>query len=237
MTSVLLFGLLMGMRHTFEADHIAAMASLSARTVSLKHAAFQGVIWGVGHTLTLLFFGLLVITLNIQLSEQYSLWLEIIVGVMLIFLGIAVFKDIVKKKLHFHTHKHNDGTVHIHVHSHKNVPLENHTHQHKNNFPYRALYVGIVHGLAGTSALVVLVLASVDSKIMSFLYISIFGVGSIIGMGLLTLTIAIPLHHAVNKFRRLHISLLSLAGVSAILTGSFLIYHIGVNKGLLVALV
>jgi len=57
MTSVLLFGLLMGMRHTFEADHIAAMASLSARTISLRQAAFQGVIWGVGHTLTLLVFG------------------------------------------------------------------------------------------------------------------------------------------------------------------------------------
>lgn len=236
MTSVLLFGLLMGMRHTFEADHIAAMASLSARTISLKQAAFQGVIWGVGHTLTLLFFGLLVITLNIQLSEQNSLWLELIVGVMLIFLGIAVFKDIVKKKLHFHIHKHNDGSLHIHLHSHKNEPLEIHTHQHRNNFPYRALYVGILHGLAGTSALVVLVLTSADSKIMSFLYISIFGVGSIIGMGLLSLTIAFPLYHSVNKFRRLHISLLSLAGVSAILTGSFLIYHIGVNKGLLVAL-
>ena len=156
---------------------------------------------------------------------------------MLIFLGIAVFKDIVKKKLHFHIHEHNDGTVHIHVHSHQNELLENHTHLHKNNFPFRALYVGIVHGLAGTSALVVLVLTSVDSEIMSFLYISIFGVGSIIGMGLLSLTIAIPLYHSVNKFRRLHVSLLSLAGVSAILTGSFLIYHIGVNKGLLVALV
>ena len=106
MTSALIFGLLMGMRHTFEADHIAAMASLSTQNISLKHAAFQGVIWGVGHTLTLLFFGLLVITLNIQLSEQYSLWLEFIVGVMLIILGIAVFKDIVKKKLHFHKHKH-----------------------------------------------------------------------------------------------------------------------------------
>ncbi len=236
MTTVLLFGLLMGMRHTFEADHIAAMASLSARNISLKHAAFQGVIWGVGHTLTLLFFGLLVITLNIQLSEQYSLWLELIVGVMLIFLGIALFKDIVKKKLHFHIHKHNDGSLHIHFHSHKNDPLENHTHQHRNNFPYRALYVGILHGLAGTSVLVVLVLTSVDSEVMSFLYISIFGVGSIIGMGLLSLTIAIPLYHSVNKFRRLHITLLSLAGVSAILTGSFLIYHVGVNKGLLVAL-
>jgi len=227
----------MGMRHTFEADHIAAMASLSAQNFSLKNAAFQGIIWGVGHTLTLLFFGLLVITLNIQLSEQYSLWLEFIVGVMLIFLGIAVFNDIVKKKLHFHIREHNYCTTHIHVHSHKIEPLENHPHQHKNNFPYRALYVGIVHGLAGTSALVVLVLTSVDSEIMSFLYISIFGVGSIIGMGLLSLTIAFPLRHSVNKFRRLHVSLLSLAGVSAIFTGSYLIYYIGVNKGLFVALV
>lgn len=227
----------MGMRHTLETDHIAAMASLSARNVSLKHAVNQGVAWGVGHSLTLLFLGLLVITLKIQLSEQYSMWLEFIVGAMLIFLGIGVFKEIVRKKLHLHAHKHDDGTVHIHVHSHRHEPLKNHTHQQAEIIPYRALYVGIVHGLAGTSALVVLVLTSVDSEIMSFLYISLFGVGSIIGMGLLSLIIALPLHYSVNRFRWLHVSLLCCTGMLAISTGLYLLYHIGISKGLLTSYV
>lgn len=223
----------MGMRHTLETDHIAAMASLSARNVSLKHAVNQGLAWGVGHSLTLLFLGLLVITLKIQLSEQYSMWLELMVGAMLIFLGIGVFKEIVRKKLHLHAHKHDDGMVHIHVNSRQHEPIKNHTHQHVEKIPYRALYVGIVHGLAGTSALVVLVLTSVDSKIMSFLYISLFGVGSIIGMGLLSLIIALPLHYSINRFRRLHVSLLCCTGVLAISTGLYLLYHIGISKGLL----
>ena len=122
MGSILLLGFLIGLKHAVEADHIAAVASLTSRSRGVGAAAGVAMAWGLGHTVTLLFVGILVILLGVVLSEQIALYLELTVGVMLCWLGYDVLKRLLKKRVHFHFHNHRDsqqGSIrHFHSHSH-----------------------------------------------------------------------------------------------------------------------
>ncbi len=155
MISILFFGFLLGMRHAVEADHIAAVASLSARTNSVWKAVHQGMAWGLGHTLTLFLFGSIVLFVANIVPEQIVRGIEFAVGIMLIILGGDVLRHVIRDRVHFHIHSHNrpDGadTRHFHAHSHKGEQQHdatNHQHTHAQGFPVRALLVGLMHGMA-----------------------------------------------------------------------------------------
>lgn len=202
LSAILALGLVFGMHHALEADHLAAVATLAARERSLAGTLRQGVAWGIGHTLTLLAFGGVVLLLGAAIPEQVAHWLEAAVGVMLVALGADVLRRMVLKRVHFHIHHHADGARHFHAHSHQGEPgrhdAELHQHHHL-RLPRRAIAVGMVHGLAGSAALVLVALDKLASPLWGAAYVLLFGVGSIIGMALLSVAISLPLHASAAR--------------------------------------
>ncbi len=200
MFSILALGFLIGMRHTLEADHVAAVAALTARAGSVRQAVPLGLAWGAGHTVTLAAFGLAVLVLEAAIPIQLAGYLELAVGVMLIALGADVLVRLVRDRIHFHVHRHGGGVVHFHAHSHAGEtarhdhgPRPAHDHGHPRGFKVRAFLVGVMHGMAGSAVLIVLALQTVPSTADGLVTIALFGVGSILGMAMLTAVIAWPL--------------------------------------------
>lgn len=230
MFSILSLGFLIGMRHALEADHLSAVASLATQTTSVQSAIKQGAVWGLGHTLTLFLFSSIIILSENVIPENLAMSLEFVVGVMLVVLGADVIRRLVRDKIHFHSHQHDNNEIHFHAHKHLNKKEHNpasHNHEHYTGFPLRALYVGLMHGMAGSTALIILTLQSVDSVTTGMLYILMFGIGSIIGMAVLSVIIAIPLQHSAKGLTWLHNGLQAVIGVVTIALGTTLIYDIG----------
>ncbi len=225
---VLALGLAIGLQHAFEPDHIAAVTTQVIRqknkSQSLKelikkgtlNSSIIGAIWGAGHTTTLVLVGLLVYLLSVNIPDVFFISSEFIVGVMLIFLAITTFSN---KKLfkikHMHSHAHKDGTIHTHPHDHNG----DHKHSHK------SYLIGCIHGLAGSGALLVVITGTLSSiqDILSF--ILIFGVGSIIGMTLVSSLIGIPFALS-NKALSLEKTLRYVVGSVSFLIGISIIYEI-----------
>jgi len=233
MISILFFGFLLGMRHAVEADHIAAVASLSARTNSVWKAVQQGMAWGLGHTLTLFLFGSIVLFVANIVPEQVVRGIEFAVGIMLIILGGDVLRHVIRDRIHFHIHSHNrpDGpdTRHFHAHSHKGEKQQqhdatNHQHTHARGFPVRALLVGLMHGMAGSAALILLTLQTLSSPWLGLVYIAVFGIGSIAGMALFSIIISIPLR-AAHRLTFLYNGLQATIGLATIALGVFTLFQ------------
>lgn len=195
--TVLAFGLLFGMQHALEADHLAAVATLVAREPDRRRVARLGVFWGLGHTLTLLAFGGAVMVVGLALSESTVHGLEAAVGAMLVALGADLLRRLWRERVHFHGHRHGPGGVHhVHAHSHRaeTAPHDRDAHHHAHRpLPLRALLVGMIHGLAGSAALVLLTLQQVGDPWVGLLYVLVFGLGSMAGMGALSWAVSLPL--------------------------------------------
>jgi ABC-type nickel/cobalt efflux system permease component RcnA len=198
--SLLIVGFLLGVRHALDPDHLASVATISTSSRTLLDGLKQGAAWGMGHTVTLLLFGGAALVLGLAVPEDLALVLEFAVGVMLILLGADVLLRIMKERIHVHRHDHDDGASHLHVHSHAQV--DRHEHSHSPLIPLRALMVGLMHGLAGSAALLLLTVAAAPSIMSGIVYILVFGLGSILGMGLLSIVIALPLRLSSNRFER-----------------------------------
>ena len=195
MFGVLGIGFLLGMQHALEADHIAAVSSIAARRTDVRDIVKHGLTWGLGHTVTLFVFAGAAILLGHTIPEHLARPLETAVGVMLVGLGAHVLWRLWRDRVHFHQHGHGDGTEHIHVHSHLNeaVPHRECAHLHQHGFRWRTLLVGLMHGMAGSAALLVLAISQVANAAYGMFYVLIFGIGSMLGMGALSVVIAVPL--------------------------------------------
>jgi hypothetical protein len=272
--SILCIGLLLGMKHASEADHLAAVATLVARERSLKRTARLGLAWGLGHTLTLVLFGGVVLALGSAVSPKLDRALEFGVGCMLVLLGVDVIRRIRGQRIHLHVHRHDGGPVHVHAHSHAGEGahrLSLHQHTHPNNsrgprgprgpgapnrristwrrimpaqsapsapvraaehlpdgergLPWRALAVGMMHGMAGSAALILLSLETVHSWLLGLLYIAVFGIGSIAGMALLSVVIAVPLRLSAAYLQAANRGLGVVLGGASCVLGCFMIYR------------
>lgn len=195
MFGVLGLGFLLGMQHALEADHIAAVSSIAARRSHVADIVKHGLTWGIGHTLTLFVFAGAAILLGHAIPETVARPMETAVGVMLIGLGAHVLWRLWRDRVHFHRHGHGDGTVHFHAHSHAGeaTPHARAAHAHEHGFRWRTLLVGLMHGMAGSAALLVLVVSQASSPAVGLAYVALFGIGSMIGMGALSTLIAVPL--------------------------------------------
>jgi len=195
MFGILGLGFLLGMQHALEADHIAAVSSIAARRSEVGDIVRHGLTWGLGHTLTLFVFAGAAILLGHAIPEQLARPLETAVGVMLVGLGTHVLWRLWRDRVHFHRHHHDDGIVHIHAHSHAGeaVPHARAPHAHAHGFRWRTLMVGLMHGMAGSAALLVLAVMQAPSAAAGLGYIALFGIGSMIGMGALSTVIAVPI--------------------------------------------
>ncbi|GMR24050.1 MAG: hydantoin utilization protein A [Acidobacteriota bacterium] len=216
------FGFLLGMRHAFEADHVAALASLSTRPTSWVQAVRIGAVWGLGHTLTLFIVGTIVLLADTVVPERIAWGLELAVGFMLVGLGADVLRRLLRARVHFHAHTHDDGTTHFHAHSHAGRD----SHGHSHGFPGRALVVGLMHGMAGSAALVLLAIAKAPSVATGLVYIGVFGMGSILGMALLSVVISMPLRYSAQSMKRFHNGLQGIIGVATVLIGFSLIFDL-----------
>lgn len=229
------FGFTIGIQHAFEPDHVAAVSTQISQskfkqksTKSLLKELFTktsilGVLWGAGHTTTLVLIGLLVYILTITISQQVFSGLEFVVGLMLVFLGLTT---ILNKKLRFkhkHPHQHSDGSIHFDEHHHDN---SNHNHSH------RSYFIGMVHGLAGSGSLVVLTSSTLNDVGMVLTFITIFGIGSIIGMALVGSLMGIPLVFA-NKIKLIQKTFKYVAGGLSLIIGFNILYQIGIVGNLL----
>jgi ABC-type nickel/cobalt efflux system permease component RcnA len=224
--SLLLLGLLLGLRHALEADHLAAVASLATRSKSLRSTVLQGISWGLGHTLTLLAVGALCLLLRASIPDRLAGALEGAVGVMLLLLGADVLRRLRRGRVHVHPHHHADGTLHFHVHSH--APGEAHDphhHHHAHGLSRRALLVGLVHGLAGSAALLLVTVSTISSFWLGVAYIAVFGIGSILGMAALAAIISLPLLGSA-RFAGWSKALEAVVGVSTILIGAWVLYNV-----------
>jgi len=228
MFAILGLGLLVGMQHAFEADHVAAVASIASGDTSMKRIVRHGVVWGMGHTLSLLLFGGVVLALGSQVPASFSAGLEFAVGLMLIALGAHVIYRLYTARVHIHRHAH-DGVEHLHVHAHAGdqTPHQNasHSHTHPEGLPLRTLFVGMTHGLAGSAALLMLTVASVSSAPLGLAYIGVFGVGSIAGMALLSAVLSVPLKYAAALVSWSHGALQVAIGSATIMLGVYVAYH------------
>jgi high-affinity nickel permease len=258
--AILLIGFVLGMRHATDPDHVIAVSTIVSRERSLSKAALIGALWGLGHTITILAVGASIILFHLTISVRLGLTMEFAVGLMLILLGILNLSGVTKwmsEKFspahppvfgeHAHIHQH-AAKLHFHWHSHQ--PAEEH---HGDSLtepaavsrwldkPFaklgvfhslRPLLIGIVHGLAGSAAVALLVLATIQDPRWGVVYLLIFGVGTIAGMVLITMAISLPFSFAGNRFAWLNKSLVVGSGVLSLCFGLFLTYQIGFVDGL-----
>jgi cytochrome c biogenesis protein CcdA len=226
MFGILGLGFLLGMQHALEADHIAAVSSIAARRTHVGDIVKHGLTWGLGHTLTLFAFAGVAILLGRAIPEHLVQPLEAAVGIMLVGLGTHVLWRLWCDRVHFHRHGHGDGTVHLHVHSHagETIPHAGSVHAHAHGFRWRTLLIGLMHGMAGSAALLVLTVSQASSPAAGLAYVALFGIGSMIGMGALSTIIAVPLAVSARWLTWANRTLQGAVGVITIAIGAMTIY-------------
>ncbi len=258
--AVLFLGLVLGIRHAFDADHLVAVTTIVSEYKNPLKAIWVGVSWGLGHTTTLFLAGGALLLLNLHIPERLALFFEFAVGLMLIILGVQTFLSFRRHKIHLHEHTHNEeATSHEHFHTHQATPGHGHPHlsrfekwskllaagivprEHftaetkgamKPFFRLKSYLVGTVHGMAGSAVLMLLVLASIESVWAGVTYILIFGLGTVISMGLISVFISLPFSVS-GRLPRLNRIIQAGAGTFSILFGLFLMYQVGIAEGLL----
>lgn len=233
--STLTLGFVLGLRHALDADHLAAVSTFASEEKSLLRSSMIGVSWGMGHTASLLVFGLAVAAFRLVLTPRFSQFLEFIVGCMLIALGLNVLLKLARgSALHAHAHEH-DGVEHKHLHVHVAENRHQHEHQHQHRtlrLGGRPFMVGIVHGLAGTAALTMLVVGALPSLVLAAAYILIFGAGSIGGMMVMSVLMTVPLALAVRRLRLLERVIRLAAGLFSLGFGGYLTWEVGLIQSL-----
>jgi hypothetical protein len=254
--AILAIGFFLGMRHATDPDHVIAVSTIVSRERSIVKAGWIGILWGIGHTLTILVVGAAIILFGLAIPARVGLTMEFSVGLMLILLGVLNLTGVTKylsekfspvhpKVTGDHAHIHEHGSqLHLHWHSHQ--PGKDH-HAESLAPPkwtqpsatrlglfhtLRPLFVGLVHGLAGSAAVALLVLTTIRDPRWAVLYLLIFGVGTIAGMMLITAAIALPFSFAGYRFAWLNKSLVVGSGVLSLAFGLFLCYQIAVIDGL-----
>ncbi len=206
-------GFLLGMRHATDADHVVAVCAIVARKRSFRAAAPVGILWGVGHTITLWLTGGGIILLGVVIPPALGLAMELCVALMLVFLGALNIRGRGR-------HVGSSAQLHAAVHA-KQSP-----------YSLRPIAVGIVHGLAGSAAIALLILGAISDPVWAVGYLLLFGLGTIAGMLLITMAMAIPVAALFARFELLHRSLGVIAGIASITFGFVLVYEIGFVHGL-----
>jgi high-affinity nickel permease len=251
--SVIALGFFLGMRHATDPDHVIAVTTIVSRQRSIRLAALIGVLWGLGHTITILVVGSAIILFGIVIPTRVGLTMELSVGLMLILLGILNLTGVMRwitevvtpSQLGRHSHSHGHGDY-VHSHAHGHGP-EKHGHADTATpvgwmdriFGRLGLYqivrplaVGIVHGLAGSAAVALLVLTTIRVPSWAVLYLLVFGIGTVAGMMLITAAIAIPFTFSENRFARLNRALGVVSGLVSLAFGLFIVYQMGFVNGL-----
>lgn len=249
--SIIMIGFFLGMRHATDPDHVIAVTTIISQQRNAKRAALVGAFWGFGHTLTIFVVGSAIILFNIVIPTRLGLGMELSVAVMLIILGVwnlaAFFRSATgvssSQTAVVHSHAHSHGSL-IHDHPHAHLP-EAHSHEHgavarldrswgklAGYQLIRPLVVGIVHGLAGSAAVALLILATIRNSHWAIAYLLVFGAGTIAGMMLITMSIASAFRFVGERFERFGQRLAVVSGLVSLAFGLVVAYQICVVQGL-----
>lgn len=224
LTAALATGFLLGIRHALDGDHLAAVAAFVSQHRSLGRACLLGTFWGAGHTLALLGAGVVTIGFRLTMSAPVQRGLEAGVAVVLVLLGGHVLRRALGTvRLHRHQHVH-DGRLHSHVHVHIGAD-DGHHHPHALHLGRRPFMVGLLHGLAGSAALMLLVLSTIPSPVYGFVYILVFGLGSTGAMLVLSGLVGIPFAVTAGRARTLQVVLQAVAGAVSAGLGLVLVWQ------------
>ena len=210
--SLLALGFLLGLRHAVEADHLAAISTIVTERRSLLSSSLVGALWGFGHTLALLIAGVGVLLLRYRMTDRMAHALELCVGIMLVVLGTNVLRSLLRRGAS-DRHDHTNGAPH----SHSDMWVA-----------ARPFFVGMIHGLAGSAPLLVLTLTVISSPYVALSYLGVFGIGSIMGMAVMSLLVSVPAWLTVEHFARTNLALRGLSGSFSVLLGFLIVYQNGV---------
>jgi nickel/cobalt exporter len=231
-------GLILGMRHSTDADHVVAISTIVSKQRSIRNAAFIGSVWGMGHTITIFIVGSLIILFGVEIPPRVGLSMEFSVALMLILLGILNLTGVMQKVTAYCS-----PASMASVNLAENVAsrgVKTATERlYQNSVGRFGLYqcvrplaIGLVHGLAGSAAVALLVLSTIHNPVWATVYLLIFGAGTMIGMMCMTAAIALPLAYAGDRFSVLSRYLGVASGVVSLCFGSFLVYQLGFVGGL-----
>lgn len=220
--SVFSLGLLLGLRHAFDADHVVAVSTIVAEERNPFTASLIGALWGIGHTTTLFIVGLLVLLFHLQIPEILGNAMEAVVGVILVFLGFTTLLKYFKKRIHIHLHTH-ETQIETHYHFHPHSHGRSHRHAHVFSYHIKPLLMGFVHGLAGSGALLFLVLSTISTFMSGLIFILIFGIGSILGMVIVSTAVGLPYLFTAKRFHLITNAVGYIAACASIFVGFSLI--------------
>jgi high-affinity nickel-transport protein len=250
--AILLLGFFLGMRHATDPDHVVAVTTIVSRERTMLHAAVIGALWGLGHTLTILAVGSAIILFRLTIPPRIGLSMELCVGLMLILLGVLNLTGVLRRAINWITLRRLGPRAHSHfifgrwmVHTHDedgepiladSLSILGWTPQWWKKLGLfhilRPLVVGIVHGLAGSAAVALLVLTTISRPAWAIGYLLIFGLGTVAGMMLITAVIALPFAYSLQHFVQLNRGLAMASGLVSVAFGLFLCYQIGYVDGL-----
>lgn len=223
--SVLLLGLALGIKHATEPDHVVAISTISSGTGKLGKAARIGTVWGIGHTATLLILGMVLLAMKWELSEGFMMTSEAMVGVMIILLGSYNVVKFRTKRVHAHVHQHKSNqSPHLHFHDHS--LQKSHVHDHQEPSYWKAGLIGVVHGIAGSGLMVILVMDTTETLIEAMTYMLAFGGGTVLGMTGFSMLISAPFlflnRRGFNLKNRGHMAV----NIASIFFGMFYTYQV-----------
>jgi ABC-type nickel/cobalt efflux system permease component RcnA len=227
-------GLVFGLKHATEVDHVVAVSTIVSEQRSVWRSALVGGLWGAGHTASLIIVGILVLVFRIAIPLPVARWLEFGVALMIIGLGVLAIMRVLRKRADVHLHRHShDGQSHVHIHFHERgtehaaVPAPT-AHSHAiSGIGVKPILVGAMHGLAGSAALTLLVLTQIRSVWVGLIYLGVFGIGSTSGMLLMSGLIGLPFAFSGRRLTRLSYGLQTTAGSLSIVFGLWYAYQIG----------
>jgi ABC-type nickel/cobalt efflux system permease component RcnA len=222
-TAALTLGFVLGLRHALDPDHLVAVSTIVSEHKSVARSSLVGTFWGLGHTASLLAISVVILLLRTSIPKHTSLWMELPVALMLVVLGINTLWRTLRERgwqVHTHVHRHEEGEPHSHIHLHAH---DKHIHRHHLfRVGRRPFLVGLVHGVAGSAAITLAVVATIPSLALGLAYIAIFGIGSIGGMLLMSAMIGLPFALTARRFSILNGGIRLLAGLFSVLFGLWL---------------
>jgi len=222
--AIVAVSLALGVRHAFEPDHLAAVSTLATRQGRALQAAWLGLAWGLGHTASVAIVALAMIAGGLTLPARLWPAADAVVGLLLVGLGASVLWRYARGRWHLHRHAHaGEDNPHLHLHSH--VQGGSHAHAHASWDGRRSLGFGLLHGLAGSGAIVVLLVATVPTAGLKLAYVAAFGVGTVLGMLAVSLTLVAVVRFASRSGTRWATVLHLGSAVASVVVGVLLVRH------------